>query len=67
MKIRNTLGKFAGEVARAIRNFKYELTEGGIYLPAAKVSIGGVFRHAHAPAASSARGPSTRTGSSTRA
>lgn len=50
MKIHNTLGKFAGEVAKAIRNFKYETTRSGVYLPASKMHVGGVFRHAHAPA-----------------
>lgn len=50
MNIRHTLGRFAAEAARAIRNFKYELTEGGIYLPASKMTIGGVFSHRHAPA-----------------
>ena len=44
------VGKFAGEIARAIRNFKYELTHNGIFLSASKVSIGGEFRHAFAPA-----------------
>ena len=50
MKIHNMLGTFAGEVARAIRNFKYDVTGTGVYIPSAKVSVGGVFRHAHAPA-----------------
>lgn len=39
------LGKFAREVAEAIRKFKYETTENGVFLPASKVHIGGVFRH----------------------
>lgn len=40
-----SLGRFAREVAAAIRKFKYEVTENGIYLPAAKLHLGGVFRH----------------------
>lgn len=50
MKIHNTLGKFAGEVAKAIRNFKYEVTRSGIYLPGSKMHVGGIFGNAYAPA-----------------
>lgn len=51
MKLLSSLGRFAAEAARAIANHKYERTENGeIYLPRAKAFIGGVFRHAHAPA-----------------
>jgi hypothetical protein len=51
MKLLNSLGRFAADAARAIANHKYEKTEDGqIYLPSARAFIGGVFRHAHAPA-----------------
>lgn len=51
MKIRHNLGRFAAEAARAIRNFKYELTDDGrVYLSASRTLMGGVFRHALAPA-----------------
>lgn len=51
MKIVHTLGRFAAEAARAISNFQFERTENGqLYLPRSRTFIGGVFRHAHAPA-----------------
>jgi len=50
MDILESLGKLGRDVARAIREHHYEKTEQGIYLPKARAFIGGVFRHAHAPA-----------------
>lgn len=51
MKLTHTLGKFAAEAARAIRNFKYEITGNGqIYLPASRMFVGGVFGNDYAPA-----------------
>lgn len=51
MKLINSLGRFAAEAARAITAHKFERTDDGrIYLPRARAFIGGVFRHAHAPA-----------------
>lgn len=47
MKIVNSLGRFGAEVARAVRNLRYELTETGMYLPASKMYVGGAFRHTH--------------------
>lgn len=51
MNIRHTLGRFAAEAARALRNFKYEMAQDGrVFLSGSKVFVGGVFSHAHAPA-----------------
>ncbi len=50
MNARSAFGRLAADVSRALRNFKFELTGSGIYIPGAKQIIGGVFRHAHAPA-----------------
>lgn len=51
MKIKNTLGRFAAEAARAILNHAYEIVgDGTIHIPSARAFVGGVFRHAHAPA-----------------
>lgn len=51
MGIKTSLGKFAGEAARAIRNFKYDIMgDGSLYFSGSRKTIGGVFRHAHAPA-----------------
>ena len=49
MRLTSRLGKFAGEAARAIRNFKYDRTPTGIYIPGARASVGGIFRHALMP------------------
>lgn len=45
MKIVNSLGRFGAEIARAIRNHRYEETESGIYLSDSKMHVGGAFRH----------------------
>lgn len=51
MNIRNTLGRFAAEAARAVAANKHEFAgDGRIYIPGARAFIGGAFRHAHAPA-----------------
>ena len=48
MGIMTSLGRFAGEAARAIRSHAFERTEdGGIYFPKAKVAVGGVLRHVY--------------------
>jgi hypothetical protein len=38
------LTRARAEIARAIRNFKFERTPTGIFLPAARLNVGGVFR-----------------------
>lgn len=50
MKVLLNMGAVGRDAVRAIRRHKYEMSEAGIYLPAARATIGGVFRHAHAPA-----------------
>ena len=50
MKALHSLGALGRDAVRAIRQHKYEVSESGIYLPAARATIGGIFRHAHAPA-----------------
>lgn len=51
MNVRNNLGRFAAAAARAIQSLAYDLTDDGrIYLRREKAFVGGVFRHAHAPA-----------------
>lgn len=51
MNLLQKTGALAADVARALRTFRYERTEDGrIYMPGARTSIGGVFRHAHCPA-----------------
>ncbi|ASE52200.1 MULTISPECIES: hypothetical protein [Stenotrophomonas maltophilia group] len=50
MKALQSLGAVGRDAIRAIRQHKYERCESGIYIPGARVSIGGIFRHAHAPA-----------------
>lgn len=50
MKALQNLGTVGRDAIRAIRRHKYELSEAGIYLPAARATIGGIFRHAHATA-----------------
>lgn len=52
MNIRHNLGRFAGEAARALRNFKYELAGDKVYFPGAKIFVGGVFRDHFSPAGS---------------
>ena len=47
MGITTSLGRFASEAARAIRNHNYDVTDQGVYFPKARVSIGGVLRHTH--------------------
>lgn len=47
---KTSLGRFAGEAARSVRNHDYEVTPSGIRFPKAKVSIGGVLRHVHTAA-----------------
>ena len=49
MKLTHSLGKFAKEVARALRNFQYEMTGTGIYIPRSRILVGGVFTHRHCP------------------
>ena len=39
-----SIGRLAGEAARAVRNHAFEKTNHGIFLPKAKVHIGGVLR-----------------------
>ena len=46
-----SIGRLAGEAARAVRNHAFEKTNHGIFLPKAKVHIGGVLRHTHIDAA----------------
>lgn len=50
MKALQSLGTVGRDAVRAIRQHKYEVSESGIYLPAARATIGGIFRTAHAPA-----------------
>jgi hypothetical protein len=45
MNIINTLGAFSAEFLRALRNFKYELTDNGVLFTAQKAEVGGVFGH----------------------
>lgn len=45
MGIMTSLGRFAGEAARAIRNGHFERTPQGLYFPRAKVAVGGVLKH----------------------
>jgi len=40
---------FMRDAARAVRNKKHEVTEGGIYVPGARVFIGGAFSALYAP------------------
>jgi hypothetical protein len=37
--------KFFAEFARALRNFRYERTRSGLWFPAQKIAVGGVFEH----------------------
>lgn len=37
--------KFFAEFARALRNFRYERTRSGLWFPAQKIAMGGVFEH----------------------
>lgn len=37
--------KFFAEFARALRNFRYERTRSGLWFPAQKIALGGVFEH----------------------
>jgi hypothetical protein len=37
--------RFFAEFARALRNFKFERTPGGVLFPAQKIAMGGVFHH----------------------
>lgn len=46
MSIVPLIGKFAREVANAVRRFQYERTSYGLYLPRQKLHLGGVFRTA---------------------
>lgn len=39
----NILSRHAGEIGRALRNHHYEQTEGGVFLPASGLFLGGVF------------------------
>lgn len=58
MNLLQKTGALAADVVRAIRNHRFEPTEsGGIYIPGARASIGGVFRHALCPAGSVTFGP----------
>jgi len=41
----NILNKFRSEFLRAIRNKKYEETDGGILLPAQKLIVSGIYSH----------------------
>lgn len=51
MSIKLKLGKFADEVARALRNFHYWIADdGSVVFPRAGMRIGGGFRNALAPA-----------------
>ena len=47
MGIMSSLGRFAGEAARSLRNGHFERTPNGLYFPKAKVAVGGVLRHSH--------------------
>ena len=47
MGIMTSLGRFAGEAARSLRNGHFERTPNGLYFPKAKVAVGGVLKHAH--------------------
>lgn len=41
----NELKRHAGEFLRALRNFKFERTETGVFFPAAKVEARGMYAH----------------------
>ncbi|MGH8073638.1 MAG: hypothetical protein ACREO4_06145 [Lysobacter sp.] len=58
MKIINSLGRFAAEAARAIRNHQYELGDDGrVHLQRSRMTIGGIFGNAFAPAGIHQFGP----------
>jgi hypothetical protein len=43
--VMQSLSKHFAEFARALRNFRYERTESGVFFPQSGVSAGGVFSH----------------------
>lgn len=49
--------RFFAEFARALRNFKFERTPGGVMFPAQKITLGGVFSHCSNEGPGTAFGP----------